>query len=95
MDLVPDLLVGDMDSISTEDKAWLASHHVPVQQFPAVKDQTDAELAIRAALTVLPEPHGAHELLVAGAFGSRPDHVLANQLLAANLASRGLALDAD
>jgi thiamine pyrophosphokinase len=89
MNLLPDLLIGDMDSISAEDKDWLASHHVPVQQFPAVKDQTDAELAIRSAMTGLPEPHGSHELLVAGAFGSRPDHVLANQLLAASLASQG------
>lgn len=89
MNLIPDLLIGDMDSISAEDKDWLASHHVPVQQFPAVKDETDAELAIRSAMTGLPEPHGSHELLVAGAFGSRPDHVLANQLLVASLASEG------
>ena len=89
MNLLPDLLIGDMDSILSEDKDWLASHHVPIQKFPAVKNQTDAELAIRAAMSGLPEPRGAHQLLVAGAFGSRPDHVLANQLLAASLASLG------
>ena len=34
----------------------------------------------------------SHELVILGAFGSRPDHVLANQLLAANLAALGWRL---
>ncbi len=89
LNLLPDLLVGDMDSIKPEDQAWLFDHQVPVRQYPVAKDETDSELAILTALEELPEPFFQHELIVIGAFGSRPDHVLANQLLVARLAERG------
>jgi thiamine pyrophosphokinase len=88
----PDLLVGDLDSISPVDRAWLDNLAVPVREYPAVKDETDAELAILAAMEDLPEPRGQHELIVLAALGSRPDHVLANQLLAARLAIQGWQL---
>lgn len=92
MNIRPDLLVGDLDSISSEELNWLESLQVPIKRFPAAKNETDAELAIRAALTDLPEPNSQHELVILGAFGSRPDHVLANQLLAARLAGEGWCL---
>lgn len=89
---LPDLLVGDMDSAAPADLQWIVDRQVPVDRHPAEKDETDAELALLAAVERLPEPRQEQELVVLGAFGSRPDHVLANQLLAARLAAQGWRL---
>jgi len=89
LDVSPDLLVGDLDSLSPVDRIWLHSRQVPVKQYPADKDQTDSELALRQALSLLKEPRDQHELIILAAFGSRPDHVLANQLLSGQLAAEG------
>lgn len=88
----PDMLVGDLDSISEEDLAWLNSQSVPVRKFPVSKDETDSELAILTTLEDLPEPRVQHEIIVLAALGSRPDHVLANQMMAAQLAADGWRL---
>ena len=88
----PDLLAGDMDSLSARDQAWLDSLNVPVRRYPAIKDETDSELALRLALNMLPDPRNQHEIVLLAAFGSRPDHVLANQLLAVSLAAENLRL---
>lgn len=98
LNILPDLLVGDLDSIGPEEQAWLAAAGIPVRQFPPAKDMTDSELAITIAIELAAnlarEQTGtnnpaAFELVVLAAFGSRPDHVLANQLLAARLAASG------
>lgn len=88
----PDMLVGDLDSISEEDLTWLNSQSVPVRKFPVSKDETDSELAILTTLEDLPEPRFLHEIIVLAALGSRPDHVLANQMMAAQLAAEGWRL---
>ena len=92
MGVRPDLLVGDLDSISRVDRAWLEQLNVPCREFPVHKDETDSEIALDIALSDLPEPYGQHEIIVLAAFGDRPDHVLANQMLAARLASEGWRL---
>jgi thiamine pyrophosphokinase len=89
---IPHLAVGDFDSISAEDLAWLRAASVPLCAYPAAKNETDGELALRAALVAWPEPKGDHELIVLGALGGRPDHALANQMLAASLAAEGYRL---
>lgn len=86
---IPDLLIGDFDSISTDDMQWLKDKGVPVKRYPREKDATDSELALDYACSELPQPAGQHTLTLLGAMGSRPDHVLANQLLAAHYAQSG------
>lgn len=96
---LPDRLVGDLDSIDTTDLAWIEQHQVPVQRFPSAKDETDAELAITIALELLsqscntaaPTPIAPQdiEIVILAALGGRPDHVLANQLMAVHLAEQG------
>ena len=91
---LPDLLVGDLDSAQPDDVAWMTRQGVELHQYPVAKDATDSELAVLAALEFLDKQADrvAQELVLLGAFGSRPDHVLANQLLAADLAGQGWRL---
>lgn len=69
--LDPDVLVGDLDSISAIGLAW-ASEHAEVVRHPIDKAATDTELAIAHAATYAP----ARILLVAGQ-GDRLDHAVA------------------
>ena len=72
------LLVGDLDSLSTDEAAHVAAGGVPVITAPAAKDETDLELALAHALN-----RGAGEIIICGALGGRSDHMLANVLLLA------------
>ncbi len=78
--LTPDLLVGDMDSVSAT--ALAAYPDVPRQTHPTAKDELDLELALTAALE-----RGASEVRVLGAFGSRLDQGLAALFVAARHAA--------
>lgn len=76
--ICPDLILGDFDSADQEQVSYFREQtEARVEQFPAEKDWTDTELALRRALEFAPD----HIDLV-GATGSRLDHVLGNlQLL--------------
>ncbi|NCA98704.1 MAG: thiamine diphosphokinase [Clostridia bacterium] len=98
---LPDRLVGDLDSIDPADLAWIEQHQVPIVRFPSVKDETDAELAVEASLELLCEKKGLAretlspadvELIFLAVLGGRPDHVLANQLMAVKLAEHGFSV---
>lgn len=80
--ICPDLILGDFDSAdSSVVEAFKARTDVRLEQFPAQKDWTDTELAVRRALELSPD-----EIDLVGATGSRLDHVLGNlQLLALGL----------
>lgn len=99
--LLPDRLVGDLDSIDPADLAWIEHHQIPIARFPSVKDETDAELAVESSLDLLCENKGlareslhpaSVELVFLAVLGGRPDHVLANQLMAVKLAEFGFSV---
>jgi thiamine pyrophosphokinase len=70
----PDLWVGDGDSIDAADLAALEAAGVAVRRSPVDKDESDAELAILAAID-----EGARRVTILGALGgARIDHGLAN-----------------
>jgi thiamine pyrophosphokinase len=77
--LSPDVLVGDLDSAGPAEAAALEAAGVPVRRYPARKDETDLELALRLALA-----EGAGDVLILGALGGRWDQTLANLLLLAH-----------
>jgi thiamine pyrophosphokinase len=69
-----DLWVGDGDSIGEPELAALAAAGVPLRRAPVDKDESDAELAVLAAVEA-----GARRITVLGALGGeRVDHGLAN-----------------
>jgi len=72
--LTIDLWVGDGDSLGDEGLAGLAAAGVPMERAPVDKDESDTELAVRAALD-----RGADTLILVGVLGGpRLDHALAN-----------------
>jgi thiamine pyrophosphokinase len=72
--LRPALLVGDGDSLPEDRFADVAAQGVPIERSPAAKDESDAELALLAALR-----RGATRVTILGALGGkRFDHALAN-----------------
>lgn len=72
--LRPGLLVGDADSLPETRFAEVAAQGVPIERSPAAKDESDAELALLAAIR-----RGATRVTILGALGGkRFDHALAN-----------------
>lgn len=71
--MVPDLIVGDYDSAGSGSAAHFRECGVPFRTYPAEKNYTDTEAAIREALGA-----GSTEIRIFGAAGGRLDHFLAN-----------------
>ena len=71
--LLPDLAVGDFDTAGDSLAEQLESRGVPVERYPARKDEPDTAIAVQAAFSFAPS-----EVVVFGATGVRQDHFLAN-----------------
>ncbi|OLC54400.1 MAG: thiamine diphosphokinase [Chloroflexi bacterium 13_1_40CM_4_68_4] len=82
--ITPQLVVGDLDSLGFEKADALGARGAKVIPFPAEKDESDLELAMRYALET-----GADEIVLVGVFGGRLDHLLANAMLIADPVYRG------
>jgi len=77
--ILPQVVVGDMDSLGRDGTERLRARGARIEAYPRVKDQTDLELAIAAARNA-----GADEVVIVAAFGGRRlDHEIANVLLLA------------
>jgi len=76
--IIPSIIVGDLDSIKPDYLSCLQKSDTEIISYPANKDQTDLELAIRKAIEL-----GCDEILVLGALGARWDMTIANLLLPA------------
>lgn len=83
--LIPDMLVGDFDSVTQEDLAAFAT--VPRQEHPPEKDYIDLELAVSIA-----QERGTEHLLLLGTTGTRLDQSLTALLLALRLRQEGVQL---
>lgn len=70
MNIKPDILIGDMDSVTD------FMHDVEVLKYPTDKDFTDGELCIKYA-----KEKGIDELLLVGMTSERLDHTINNILM--------------
>jgi thiamine pyrophosphokinase len=78
-DLMPAIVVGDLDSLEALPLQQLQERGSQIIQAPVEKDETDTELAIDTAIE-----HGATSITLLGALGgSRFDHTMANVMLLA------------
>ena len=74
--LVPDVVVGDMDSVDPALLERIEGAGVPVLRASPDKDHTDTELAIAHALDQHDDRPGASRLTVLWGGGDRSDHTL-------------------
>ena len=82
----PDLVIGDMDSVTPTSLARAEANGVAIERHPVDKDATDLELAIDAATRA-----GFQHATIIGGTGGRIAHTLANALLL--LEGRTITLD--
>jgi thiamine pyrophosphokinase len=78
LELVPHVVIGDLDSLDEEQQTRLRSAGTRFFVYPAAKDETDLELALLYAAE-----QGARTIIVLAALGGRLDQTLANVLLLA------------
>ena len=83
MGVVPNLLLGDFDSLNQSEKL---PEDLEILQVPAEKDDTDTQLAVRVALE-----RGAKQLVIIGGLDGRLDHTLSNLAILEDLASRHIS----
>jgi thiamine pyrophosphokinase len=76
LDLVPHVVIGDLDSLDESQQRQLRSAGTHFVVHPPAKDETDLELALLYAVE-----HDANPIIVLAALGGRLDQTLANILL--------------
>lgn len=82
--IVPQIVIGDLDSVDPGAQADLVARGAELRSFPRAKDETDLELALLYAVE-----QGAETIDVLGALGGRWDHTLANVTMLAMPELRG------
>ncbi len=76
LNLVPDLLIGDMDSISDLSLSWCSKRGTRIERFPVEKDEPDTELALEELVRL-----GISRVILLNFNGNRPDHFIATLML--------------
>jgi thiamine pyrophosphokinase len=71
--IIPQILIGDFDSLTPQIMDKLANAGAKVIPFPPRKDETDMELALNYAIT-----GGSKTAVILGGLGNRYDHTLSN-----------------
>lgn len=81
----PDLLIGDYDSITSDDLKYYSKMGVEAIKYPAEKDMTDSDLATEIAVK-----RGCSKLIFLGAIGTRLDHSISNIFMLKKLLDNGI-----
>ena len=88
---MPDVVIGDLDSIGQEELNLIEKEDIKIEKFSTMKDETDTELCIDYILK-----KGFKEITLMGVTGTRLDHTLANIYLLKkidSLQARGSIVD--
>ena len=88
--LAPSIIIGDLDSLTADQKRQATEKGARLIPYPANKNQTDLELAVDYAIE-----QGFQKILIIGALGGRFDQSLSNAFLLADprLAELDIRLD--
>jgi thiamine pyrophosphokinase len=73
---LPDIIIGDLDSLSKKEVLGYQENDVEILKYPAEKNETDGELALKYC-----SDHGFDKITIIGATGERLDQQLANIFL--------------
>jgi thiamine pyrophosphokinase len=87
LDITPDLLLGDMDSVAPADLEVMLAGGTRIKRYPSRKNRTDLDLALSVALD-----HHPKEVIIFGGLGGRWDMSLANLMLLADPALASISL---
>ena len=88
--LAPNVVMGDLDSITKETRKKMEKDGVEIIQFRRDKNETDLELAINHAVTLNPA-----QIIIVAALGNRLDHTLGNLSLMTATQLSGLDIRLD
>ena len=86
-EIMPNIILGDFDSISEEKLKKIEEKQVEIIKFPLEKDYTDTEIAIMEAMK-----RGADTIYLFGGLGTRADHSLGNIGLLLTTKNKGARL---
>lgn len=86
MDLNIDVLLGDFDSITSEELNEARNKGIKTISFPSDKDKTDGEIAVDYAISF-----GSNEIVILGSFKEELDHALGNLFLLFKIDKVGIA----
>lgn len=73
MGILPEVLIGDLDSVDEDTLFELTSAEIKIEQYSEDKDETDIELALHYAVELHPSA-----ILIVGALGGRLDQTITN-----------------
>ncbi|MDY0222551.1 MAG: thiamine diphosphokinase [Desulfobacterium sp.] len=85
MNIVPDIAIGDLDSMDKETRTFLEQNKIPLITHPVDKDATDTDLAVQWAME-----NNAGSITLLGVTGTRMDHTLANIFLLEKITRAGI-----
>ena len=88
--IIPDAIIGDMDSIHEEDLFFMEQSGVKIYLHSPEKDFTDTFLALRQA-----EEYQLKDITIWGGTGGRLDHTLSNLFSVISFVRRGMRLTFD
>ena len=80
--IVPDILIGDMDSISKKGLKFAEKNNVFTEHYPVEKDWTDTEIALN-------KTEAGDKVTLICPVSARIDHVIANLAISLKLKSEG------
>jgi len=83
--IVPNLIIGDLDSADKQIIDYYKKDGVQVDKYPTEKDETDTQLATLKAIEL-----GTDEIIYIASIGSRFDHSIANLSLLLYLLKRNI-----
>jgi len=90
LNLKPDLVIGDMDSIQKDHWQKLEETGISIELFPPDKNETDLELALNRAFELEPK-----EIIIIAALGGRLDQTLGNLALLSNTQDTAIKIRLD
>lgn len=85
MNIVPDIVIGDLDSMDKETHMFLTQNKIPLITHPVDKNATDTDLAVQWAME-----NNASSITLLGVTGTRIDHTLANIFLLEKITRVGI-----
>ncbi len=86
VELIPDLVIGDLDSISREGREYIEEKSIAISKYPSMKDDTDNELAVDYLVD-----KGVGHIDFLGVTGSRYDHSLINIMALRGLGEKNIS----